>query len=282
MPNFTDDVQTSKKFISGGNGVAGGLIIKNGSNVDKVVIDGDTGLLNVGLCCLKSNPDNNFTNLKIVNPNPLGFGGLDYINLNFGGLEIFNSAGIALPNGMHAPTSITIDAKTNSINLLGINLDGIHEKATIGNVLIDGVAGDIILNNADCAEDFEISTAVQVDPGTVMAFNNDGKLVQGKQPYDKRVAGVVSGAGDLKPGLILGRQPGKTDKLPIALVGKVYCKIDADYESIEVGDLLTTSATPGYAMKASDPTRSFGAVIGKALKPLRAGCGLIPILVALQ
>ena len=36
------------------------------------------------------------------------------------------------------------------------------------------------------------------------------------------------------------------------------------------------------AMKAADPARAFGAVIGKALRPMREGCGLIPILVSLQ
>ena len=47
-------------------------------------------------------------------------------------------------------------------------------------------------------------------------------------------------------------------------------------------DLLTTSASPGHAMKASEPLRAFGAVIGKALRPLAEGQGLIPILIALQ
>ena len=51
---------------------------------------------------------------------------------------------------------------------------------------------------------------------------------------------------------------------------------------IEVGDLLTTSATPGHAMKATDPLKAFGAVIGKALRPLDSGQGLIPVLIALQ
>jgi hypothetical protein len=35
-------------------------------------------------------------------------------------------------------------------------------------------------------------------------------------------------------------------------------------------------------MKATDPLRAFGAVIGKALRPKKEGKGLIPILVALQ
>jgi hypothetical protein len=57
--------------------------------------------------------------------------------------------------------------------------------------------------------------------------------------------------------------------------------VDGGYGAIEVGDLLTTSPTPGHAMKATDPSRAFGAVLGKALKPWAAGRGLIPILVAL-
>jgi len=66
------------------------------------------------------------------------------------------------------------------------------------------------------------------------------------------------------------------------LVGKVFCKVVADGGAIAVGDLLTTSGTPGHAMKAADPARAFGAVIGKALAPLPHGRGLLPILVSLQ
>jgi len=65
-------------------------------------------------------------------------------------------------------------------------------------------------------------------------------------------------------------------------MGKVCCKVTAEHTPIEIGDLLTTSAVAGHAMKASDPGAAFGAVIGKALQPLRAGTGLIPVLVALQ
>ena len=160
----------------------------------------------------------------------------------------------------------------------------LHMRDQNGNdtVTIDGNAGDIIIANADCAEDFEIASAEKIEAGMVMVFNDFGKLEQSTSPYDKRVAGVVSGDGNLKPGLVLGRKLGNKDMLPIALVGKVYCKVDADYESIGVGDLLTTSATLGYAMKASDPARSFGAVIGKALRSLKSGRDRIPILVALQ
>ncbi len=115
-----------------------------------------------------------------------------------------------------------------------------------------------------------------------MVIDESGALRASHCAYDSHVAGVISGAGDLKPGIVLDKKPGKDHRLPLALVGKVYCKADAQFGPIEVGDLLTTSPTPGHAMKASDPAKAFGAVIGKALGPLQAGTGLVPIIVALQ
>ena len=115
-----------------------------------------------------------------------------------------------------------------------------------------------------------------------MVLDQEGRLQQSQRAYDKRVAGVISGAGNYKPGLILDRQQARDNRLPVALVGKVYCRVDAQYAPIAVGDLLTTSSTPGHAMKATDPLKAFGSVIGKALQGLHSGQGLVPILVALQ
>ena len=81
---------------------------------------------------------------------------------------------------------------------------------------------------------------------------------------------------------MLDKQPTHGNRSPVALLGKVFCKVDAGCAPIEVGDLLTTSDTPGHAMKAGDSTKAFGSVIGKALRPLSAGQGLIPVLIALQ
>jgi hypothetical protein len=144
------------------------------------------------------------------------------------------------------------------------------------------VTGDIRLANADCAEDFDIAGLEKVDPGTVMVIESEGALQPSNIAYDKRVAGVISGAGKYKPGIVLDKQESSNNRMPIALMGKVYCKVDAQYRSIEVGDLLTTSPTVGHAMKVDDPMKAFGAVIGKALCPLKKGQGLIPILIALQ
>jgi Coenzyme PQQ synthesis protein D (PqqD) len=144
------------------------------------------------------------------------------------------------------------------------------------------VTGDIRLTNADCAEDFDIVDAESIEAGTVMVLCDEGALQLSEKAYDKRVAGVISGAGDYKPGLILDKKPTGRPRKPVALMGKVFCKADARYGAIEAGDLLTTSDTPGHAMKAVDPTQAFGAVVGKALRALTEGQGLIPILVSLQ
>jgi hypothetical protein len=144
------------------------------------------------------------------------------------------------------------------------------------------VTGDIRLTNADCAEDFDISGAEPVAPGTVMVLGDNDTLEPCGRSYDKRVAGVLSGAGNYRPGIVLDKQPSQRNRSPVALLGKVFCKVDAGYGPVTVGDLLTTSDTPGHAMKAADPLQAFGSVIGKALRPLDAGRGLIPILIALQ
>ncbi len=156
----------------------------------------------------------------------------------------------------------------------------VNGNATVTGTITADV--DIFIAHADCAEDFDIAGVEQTEPGTVMVIEQDGVLRRSERAYDKRVAGVISGAGDYKPGIVLDKQQSSGNRMPVALVGKVYCKVDAQYASIEVGDLLTSSATPGHAMKADDPVKSFGSVIGKALRPLADGRGLIPILIALQ
>lgn len=154
-----------------------------------------------------------------------------------------------------------------------------------GRVWVGGelsVGGDILLANADCAEDFDVVCATLAEPGSVMVIGEDGVLHPCQTPYDKCVAGVISGAGRYRPGLILDKQADSANRSPVALLGKVCCKVTAENGAIAMGDLLTTSSIAGHAMRASDPARAFGSVIGKALQPLDSGEGLIPILIALQ
>ncbi|NUW34583.1 hypothetical protein HTZ77_24555 [Nonomuraea sp. SMC257] len=144
------------------------------------------------------------------------------------------------------------------------------------------VNGDITLAGADFAEEFDVLTPETSDPGTVMVLDETGAVRVSDSAYDHRVAGVVSGAGEYKPAVIADRRDTGSNRLALALMGKAYCKVDAALHAVAVGDLLTTSSTPGHAMKALDRSRAHGAIIGKALGPLPAGQGLVPILVTLQ
>jgi hypothetical protein len=171
--------------------------------------------------------------------------------------------------------------------ILGTSAEGVGIRARGGSLaaMFEGdveVTGNLRFTNADCAEEFDVHGEGSVEPGTVMVLDDEGSICQSQYPYDKRVAGVISGAGTYKPGIVLDRRETELKRQPLALLGKVFCKVDAQYAPVEVGDLLTTSATAGHAMKAGEPMRAFGAVIGKALLPLKEGRGLIPILVSLQ
>jgi len=154
-------------------------------------------------------------------------------------------------------------------------------QATIS---MSGNTGDIVLRNADFAEDFNIAAAEKLTAkaGDVMVLCDDGTLARCTEAYDTKVVGVISGAGGYQPGIIMDKRDASGDRLPIALVGKVYCAVDAAHGSVAIGDLLTTSPTPGCAMRAGDKVRAVGAILGKALAAHNAGTGLIPVLVNLQ
>jgi hypothetical protein len=161
-----------------------------------------------------------------------------------------------------------------------------------GNITCTGdisCGGDITLTGGDCAEQFQLSDPAAAEPGVVMVMNENGKVMPSSRAYDRRVVGVVSGAGEFQPAIVLngkreldGDSMHDGNRATIALMGRVYCKVDATLAPIEVGDPLTTSDRPGHAMKAEQGAKSFGAVIGKALRSIDHGCDLIPVLVSLQ
>jgi hypothetical protein len=69
---------------------------------------------------------------------------------------------------------------------------------------------------------------------------------------------------------------------PVALSGRVWCWCDASARAITPGDLLTTSSTPGHAMKVTNHPKAQGAILGKAMTALNEGTGLVLVLVSLQ
>lgn len=140
-----------------------------------------------------------------------------------------------------------------------------------------------IKGGADIVEGFD-SRIEEIEPGMLMVIDPEhpGKLKPSIMAYDGKVAGIVSGANGVNPGLKLGQEGVMDGQHLVAMTGRVYVKASTCGGPIKPGDLLTTSEIPGHAMKANDRSRSHGAVVGKAMSTLDEGTGLVLVLVNLQ
>jgi hypothetical protein len=262
--------------INGGND----LSIRNTSDVRTAHLTGEGALGLSGALDMTGGND-----LSIYNANDIrtvhltGDGSLGLR----GALDIYDGNDLSIRNTNRERTvHLTGDG---AVGLGGHGGDGsieLYNASGDETIKINAGTGDILLRGADCAELFEIAELQGIDPGTVLIIDEDALLRPCEAAYDRRVAGIVSGAGGLRPGVMLGAVHASSNQVPVALTGKAFCKVDAQYGTIKIGDLLTSSPTPGHAMKASDSARAFGTVIGKALQAHDAGQGLIPVLVALQ
>jgi hypothetical protein len=169
----------------------------------------------------------------------------------------------------------------NGAGAVTIELDASQGTSGEGWVITDVIQ---INGGADIAEPFPFTEGEEIEDGSVVVIDeeNPGALTLSDQPYDRRVAGIVSGAGGVKPGLTLSQRGVLDDGRNVALGGRVYVKATVSNGPIKPGDMLTTSGTAGYAMRVSDYGRAQGAVIGKAMSSLDEGTGLVLVLVSLQ
>lgn len=165
---------------------------------------------------------------------------------------------------------------------------GLLMNTSTGEVTISGKTTTKVLQimgGADLAETFAIAGTEPIVPGQIVSIDADrsGALRIADTAYDRTVAGVISGAGGINPGLTLQQEGSVAEgAYPVSLTGRVYVWADAVYGSIVPGDLLTTSDSPGHAMKVTDHERAQGAILGKAMSSLEQGKGLVLVLVSLQ
>jgi hypothetical protein len=141
-----------------------------------------------------------------------------------------------------------------------------------------------VLCGGDYAESVDVSgDRKDYEPGDVLIIDPDNPdgFKKSVHPYSTEVAGIYS----TKPGVV-GRKSRDAEKLrteiPMAMVGIVPTKVSAENGPIKRGDLLVTSAIVGYAMKGTDRSLMLGAIVGKALRSLNSGTGVIDVLITLQ
>jgi hypothetical protein len=182
-------------------------------------------------------------------------------------------------------TLVSIGDGPNMITGVHAGSDGVYNE--LFRVDHDGnvFAASYNIGGADFAESMSVTgKRSQYEPGDLLAIDRTAhsRLARSNRAYSTLVAGIYS----TKPG-VLGSQhmmddPKLATEVPMAVVGIVPCKVSAENGPIDTGDLLVASSTPGYAMKGTDRNKMLGAVVGKALEPLRNGTGLIQVLVTLQ
>jgi hypothetical protein len=219
----------------------------------------------------------------------------DDIDLEAGGLEMVNIDASSTQNRVvinddGGDVDFRVESDASEYGLFVRASDGnvgIGRSSPSAKLDVNGATSThslTITGGSDLAEPFVISGEGEPEPGTLVVIDEDnpGGLRISDEPYDRRVAGVVSGAGGLSPGLTMSGYGEALDGHQVALTGRVYCWADASYGAIEPGDRLTTSATQGHAMKATDDAAAAGAVIGKAMTRLDAGQGLVLLLVQPQ
>ena len=141
----------------------------------------------------------------------------------------------------------------------------------------------IITGGSDLAEPFRMGRE-EIPQGAVVVIDdaNPGQLKMSRAAYDSHVAGIVSGANGVHPGIALQQEGVLDGGQNVALSGRVYVQADTSNGAIKPGDLLTTSTLPGHAMKVTDHLRAQGAILGKAMTGLDSGNGMILVLVTLQ
>jgi hypothetical protein len=181
---------------------------------------------------------------------------------------------------------------TNSVPGIGTGdiIQG-HGVNSVRVFRVDNVGSVFALNGyftsgIDFAESIRVvGKRSQYEPGDVLVIDGNSKerFALSTEPYSTLVAGVYS----TKPGITASPHPVMgLDQLakyvPLGVIGIVPTKASTENGAIAPGDLLVTSATPGYVMKGTDRDRMLGAVIGKSLEPLSSGTGKIQVLITLQ
>lgn len=171
-----------------------------------------------------------------------------------------------------------VSVQSNGNVGIGTNNPGAYKFSVLGNVLVTGnlkVTGTIDFAGADVAEEF--SAPEQYAAGTVLVIGDNGyrSAKVSSRAYDSTVIGVVSD----NPAVVMGKATGE-NKAIVAIAGVIKVKVTASNGKIIKGDLLTTSAIAGYAMKATE--NKLGTIIGKALEDLQGNRGEIMTLINLQ
>ena len=179
--------------------------------------------------------------------------GKGYATSSGGVSDATNAANFAV-NTAGTPTTgsfnVVLVASNTGNNAARVDSGGL--SFNVGSQTLNTTASSA--NYADLAEKYVGDEAYE--PGTVVVFGGVNEVTLTSTKGDRKIAGVVS----TNPAYLMNNELEGDNVLPLALTGRVPCKVIG---TVAKGDMLVTSAIPGYAIVNNEP--SLGTVIGKAV-----------------
>jgi len=186
-------------------------------------------------------------------------------NVNIGGDEVLMSGNRvklqadAGKSWIDARNGIEMYSREDTVKLTASDGNSI-EILSEGRIDLDASSGVYINGSpADLAEFMDVLKTDQAEEGEIVSLVGNNKLGKTNKKYDRKLIGVIS--GDRTSTLHIGdKKPlyDDTESLPIALVGRVFVKVNDEGGNIQVGDPITSSSVPGIGMKADKTVKIIG------------------------
>lgn len=263
---------------SGGRGLFGEMTHSNANGQGVRGESNSTNSSAIGTFGILTNPSATGAGVKGQNNGVTGFGVWGQGGANATGVlgqtNSSNDAGVWAYNSGNG-TALRTEGSANLIE--GWDLSPVNLRFRVdnnGNVSADGT---FTSPAADFAE--LLPARPGLEPADVLVIDEEGRLALSTEAYQKNLAGVYS----TKPAFMGGVKDDDPDtsKVPLAVVGIIPVKVTAENGVIRPGDMLTSSSTAGYAMRA-DAHAPNGTVIGKAMSTMADDKGQVQMFVVLQ
>ena len=194
------------------------------------------------------------------------------------------SGGTSTSHGVQASGYYGVSASGSSRGVSAFGPIGVYgDSSTAGGFGLYTPDRLFVGTSADLAEHMPAAVGVEAGDVVVIDPDHDERVIKSYKANDSALAGVIS----TYPAMLIGAMESASDT-PLALAGRVPVKVSAENGAIRRGDLLTTSDTPGHAMRATPievngiEFYAPGTIIGKAMEELETGTGTVIVLILPQ
>jgi len=181
---------------------------------------------------------------------PLVYG--DTVSANTFTANVIGNASTSFTGG-----TFTVSGNINPSSNLSANIGGVNSNYFNYIYGVNFVGTSTTAKYADLAEMYHADA--HYDAGTVMVFGGDLDVTVSEKSHDTAVAGIVS----TNPAYLMNDNFESDNWLPIALTGRVPCKVRGP---VSKGTVLVNSDEFGVACAIDESKYKPGCVVGKSLE----------------